>query len=443
VRCPRCGNDNPETNRFCGMCGASLVRTPDAASSPRNAESPPAASRSATPQIIKPSSGSAAHAAVQSFSHTSAVAPASGKPSDDKTSHDKPTDKQSAIRESAATDTEPVITGPSFLGLNRPSSHAAGIHSESSAKDAHEHLRSSRNVDYLLEDDEEPKHGWGKLLLVVVALALAVGFGYLHWKQGGFDWVTGGEKKPAPTAASPKEPASGSQPGSATPSTTPNGNASQSTAEGASTTPSGSTAQPGSASGSNPRAGATPESSSPSAPASAPPQANPSQAASQNAAATSESSRNAPPSPSSQGQPDNSNSPQKSGSTTASSAEAQPTPEETAPKPKPHKHSAAVPLDTVTEAERYIYGRGVRQDCDHGLRLLKRAAEQSNPKAMSSMGSLYSTGTCTPRDLPTAYRWYALALHQEPDNQALQNDLQKLWSQMTQPERQLAIKLSQ
>jgi TPR repeat protein len=97
----------------------------------------------------------------------------------------------------------------------------------------------------------------------------------------------------------------------------------------------------------------------------------------------------------------------------------------------------------VNEAERYIYGRGVRQDCDHGLRVLKSSADQSNPKAMISLGALYSTGTCTPRDLPTAYRWFALALHQQPDNQALQNDLQKLWSQMTQPERQLAIKLSQ
>jgi TPR repeat protein len=97
----------------------------------------------------------------------------------------------------------------------------------------------------------------------------------------------------------------------------------------------------------------------------------------------------------------------------------------------------------VAEAERYIYGNGVRQDCDRGMRLLKPTAEQSNPKAMISMGAIYSTGTCTPRDLPTAYRWFALALHKQPDNQALQDDLQKLWSQMTQPERQLAIKLSQ
>jgi TPR repeat protein len=77
------------------------------------------------------------------------------------------------------------------------------------------------------------------------------------------------------------------------------------------------------------------------------------------------------------------------------------------------------------------------------MREMKTAAEQSNAKAMISLGALYSAGTCAPRDLPTAYRWIALALHKEPDDQALQEDLQKLWSQMTQPERQLAIKLSQ
>ena len=69
--------------------------------------------------------------------------------------------------------------------------------------------------------------------------------------------------------------------------------------------------------------------------------------------------------------------------------------------------SAATPFernDSVAEAERYIYGRGEAQDCDHGVRLLKTNAQQSNAKAMISLGALYSTGTCTPRDLPTAYR---------------------------------------
>jgi hypothetical protein len=77
------------------------------------------------------------------------------------------------------------------------------------------------------------------------------------------------------------------------------------------------------------------------------------------------------------------------------------------------------------------------------LRLLKPAAAHSNVKAMITLGSLYSSGTCAPRDLPTAYRYFALALHEQPENPSLQTDLQNIWAKMTQPERQLAIKLSQ
>jgi len=104
---------------------------------------------------------------------------------------------------------------------------------------------------------------------------------------------------------------------------------------------------------------------------------------------------------------------------------------------------ALQPIDPVSEAQKYLYGRGVAQDCDRGLRLLKPAAKQSNPKAMIEMGALYSAGLCTPHDLPTAYRWFAMALRRDPENQAVQTDLKKLWGEMTQPERQLAIKLSQ
>ena len=70
-------------------------------------------------------------------------------------------------------------------------------------------------------------------------------------------------------------------------------------------------------------------------------------------------------------------------------------------------------------------------------------ANQGNTKAMVEMGALYSAGLCTPHDLPTAYRWFAIALRKDPANQAIQADLQKLWGEMTQPERQLAIKLTQ
>jgi hypothetical protein len=100
-------------------------------------------------------------------------------------------------------------------------------------------------------------------------------------------------------------------------------------------------------------------------------------------------------------------------------------------------------VDVVAEAQKYLYGKGVPQNCDHGLRLLKPAANAGNPKAMIEMGALYSAGLCTPRDLPTSYRWFAMALRKDPDNQSVATDLQKLWGEMTQPERQLAIRLSQ
>ena len=85
------------------------------------------------------------------------------------------------------------------------------------------------------------------------------------------------------------------------------------------------------------------------------------------------------------------------------SAPAEAAPRAAARKPAAAKPAAAIPaaakpvapkpVDSVTEAERYIYGRGVGQDCDHGLRLLKPAAAQSNVKAMISLGALYSTGS--------------------------------------------------
>jgi hypothetical protein len=395
VRCGRCGNDNAEANRFCGMCGAALVaKTQAAGHSPGQGPAGAAAGHAAAPRQ--------APVPVQ-------FVPVQSVP-----------ERAPLSSSDAGPNTRPIITGPSFLGLNTPVAGAGGGHAGDPQAGRDPRQRSSGNLDYLLEDEEEPKRGWGKLLLVVVALALAVGFGYLHWKQGGFDWLNASEKKPAaaakPTADAARSGAdSGGTTGSAA---TPDGAASDAGANGTATAPAtgGAAASPA-------------ESTAP--------QAIPSQATS--------------PAASSQAQPSDSDLPGDSASPTAGSdSHTQSLLEEPPAGPKAGTRKAAAakpvaakPVDPVTEAERYIYGRGVRQDCDHGMRLLKPAAEQSHPNAMISLGALYSTGTCAPRDLPSAYRWFALALHKQPDNQPLQDDLQKLWSQMTQPERQLAIKLSQ
>lgn len=418
MRCGHCGNENSEANRFCGMCGSPLV--PKTVPEPQARATVTPVERSVEAgSAVSPADPRAARSAVGATPviPSRAIAPPAAPP---------------PVASSAPVDSptidSPTISGPSFLGLNTPPD-GRSVSSSSSHDSLHP---SSRNLDYLLEDFEPPSRGWGKLVLFVIALALVGGFGYLRWKQGGFDWLTKNENKPAvatqPADAPPAATDSGSTPNAApapvgaTPTPAANGSVIPTdapTAAQAPPTPQTANAQAPVTQNSAPP-GATPEiSATPAGPVPVSPSpANPTD---------SNPPANAAPEPAS-----------TDSDTQSPQAEAPP-----ALKPRERKPTPAKPIDSVLEAERYIYGDGARQDCDRGLKLLKSAAEQSNPKAMISMGTLYSTGTCAPRDLPTAYRWFALALRKQPDNPALQDDLQKLWSQMTQPERQLAIKLSQ
>jgi len=313
---------------------------------------------------------------------------------------------------------EPVINGPSFLGLNRPPAPQTRRGSLSIDPQA---APSSGNLDYLLEE-EEPSGGTGKYVLIAVALLLAVGLGYLRWRNQGLPFLSSGSKKPAATqqeqSADAAQPSSSSA-GAATSTTSAPASPSSITPDPAPSTstpaagpaPASSVPTPAdTSSAAPPKADAKPVESAPAvAPSTAAPK--------ENNAEDSDSEEDTPPS--------------------------KPAPSESASKPALAKPPAAKPLDSVAEAQRYLYGKGVKQDCDRGLRLLKPAANNANPKAMIEMGALYSAGLCTPRDLPTAYRWFAMALRKEPDNESVQSDLQKLWGEMTQPERQLAIRLSQ
>jgi hypothetical protein len=449
VRCGRCGNDNAETNRFCGMCGAALV-PPSRPLAPGVGGPSAALNNPSTPRPAYPSQPAPARGA----------APAPAAASAGGAVERGPVLSSFDVARSDETEREPIISGPSFLGLNKPAARRSRLRDDSHAGGP-DHLRSSGNVDYLLEDDEEPKSGWGKLLLILVALVLAAGFGYLRWKQGGFDWLKAGDKKPAATQVAPDAGQSSGDNGSSATTAAPAG----ATAGGAPTAPTPATAgsatnstQNSSAPSQVPAAQTTPSQASPqqgSSQQSSPPQATAPATPSTDDGPQSQSPAAATQVTGSPNQPRATapadTAPQSTGDSAEQSSDSG---EELPPTAKAAAHRAATaraaaskpspakPIDTVAEAERYVYGSGgVRQDCDRGLRMLK-AAGQSDAKAMISLGSLYSTGTCAPRDLPTAYRWFALALHKQPDNQALQDDLQKLWSQMTPPERQLAIKLS-
>lgn len=110
------------------------------------------------------------------------------------------------------------------------------------------------------------------------------------------------------------------------------------------------------------------------------------------------------------------------------------------PKPAPSQPSAQGTQDADIElaGERYLYGNGLPQNCTRAESNLRTAATRGNSKAQTVLGTMYATGHCVGRDLPTAYRWFARALHQEPQNTRISDDLQVLWRQMTPQEKQLA-----
>ena len=403
MRCARCGNENLDGNRFCGMCGATLLTT-----------SVPVAAPSAQSSATRPTVA----AAPSSFPQ----GPAAGT---------QPQNPPSSRTSAPVSEQEQYISGPSFLGLNQPAPRKrASLSSDPRVRP------SSNNLDYLLDDEEEPRRGGaGKYVLILLALALAVGFGYLRWKNQGFGWLGPHVNKPSASAQDSGPTDTNSAPTPAPGSTSTPAPATSPTTTTAAPSPAANPAPPvgdPASNNSTPTPAAGNASPGPTPGGEAPPPESSRNPAATPAAAPPASGAKEPPVTA-----DDSDD-------TATEASAKPNHAEETPLAKPH--AAVKPVqqaDPVSEAQKYLYGRGVAQDCERGMRLLKPAASQSNPKAMIEMGALYSAGLCTPHDLPTAYRWFALALRRDPDNNAVQNDLQKLWGEMTQPERQLAIKLSQ
>lgn len=300
----------------------------------------------------------------------------------------------------------------------------------------------SRNLDYLLEDDEPKSHkGW--MLLLVVALALVGGLGWLRWRRDGLPLV-GSLAQPKPSAPA------------ATPSTDSSATSATSSAAPAPSNSPIPTSQPA-ANPSSP-APATSDAQSPpptAAPSSAPAASSPSPSTAL-PAATSGNDQPAASKPTSDSGSDSAatviTAPAQpktpAGAVPAAEPASAPTPAAKPaarnPSPAPTPKPAAKAADPVAMGEQFLYGRnGVPQNCDRGLRYIKPAADQSNTKAMITMGALYATGHCLSRDLPTAYRYFALALRSDPENGPLRQNVDMVWKQMTAEERKQAIRLTQ
>jgi hypothetical protein len=312
------------------------------------------------------------------------------------------------------------VGGPSFLGLGDD---------------------RTNDLDYLLE--EEPPRTHGRMYLALLLLVLSAGLLAWHWQRDGYPW-TGLAQSPATSKVAPASPpetaptATAPTPGTADPApaqTQPSQAAPGTVSGTAAQTTTGDGAQPVAAQPSTDNA----VSPSPITVVKPPDQATPSadgadpvdNAAKPSVAAPQAQDSDAPPAAS---------VPLPKERPAVPVAPPAPVQKPAMVKPSPTVPSVSPEDRLVDQGERYLYGRGVRADCALAQRNLMIGARQSNPKAQTLLGAMYATGHCVGRDLPTAYRWFAKALHGDPSNSRVQRDLEVLWKQMTPEERQLAMK---
>ena len=396
--CPQCGEDNSDSFRFCGMCGTLLDARRSAGVPVTN---PPAFTPKTANELELPGPVVVEKAAGSARNQVPSIAAPS------MLGLDQPTLDQPALD-------RPTLDRPGTF-LIGPDQHRFDptIPSQPSRDSLRE--RSFSGLDSFLEP-EQPRTGGRRILLLVVLLAALGAAGW--WTYNNYLGLRQGRKPDAAVASSP------------VPATVPTDAPSQ-----PSTKPAPQDVAPA------PDAGASP--------AVAPPTRVPA-APSDNATAASE------PTPES--------TPKTTPKTAESSASTKPETKPAVPKvalgdksaekseprrnlanaPKP---PAPAPPDSgdadFRKGEAYLYGRGAPENCDDAVKYLKAASAKSSAKARSAFGTMYATGHCVARDLPTSYLWFAMALQVDPNNQILEKDLNAIWNQMTPPERQMATRMKQ
>lgn len=237
----------------------------------------------------------------------------------------------------------------------------------------------SKDLTYLLEDEHEQPTSRVWIGVVLVFLVL---FGFFLWQMGGLEaflkWYQGGKPQIADT-----------QPVDGTTGTTP-----------------------------VPAASPTPETKTASAPA--------------------ESEKPAEPTPPKE---EPKEEPKQESTSEPKKAEEPPAPPEPkpevkkAPPPKPRPQPVvAKPVRPAPAASDPV------TECDRRLSFLRAGDSRGEAGATAQLGTMYYEGRCVARDLPTAYRLYARALHKDPNNSQIADTIANIWKQMSPAERQLAIK---
>ena len=394
--CPNCREDNASNFRFCGMCGTALE--------PRRPLGAPALDPlSAFPPAVPPASPS-----------RTANSPAPLRP----------VVVADALR--TADKAVPPVTGPSILGLNQP---AVNLHSTDPSTPHEPDLRqpsmdllrerSFSGLDSFLEP-EQPKTGGRRILLMVVLLA-ALG-GAAWWTYTNYLGATEG-RKPEPATSSAGEASAdkpSTQAGTQDAAPAPATGSSQAAVPSAAVP---SAAVPG---------GRVPESQTENA------SAGPDAARKTADAAPKPAAEPKPVTPPPVVQPKTKTAPAEK---RAATREPGLTSAKASISPSPA--TADIGDADFRKGEAYLYGRGAGENCGEAVKYLKAASAKSNAKARSAFGTMYATGHCVQRDLPTSYLWFALALRVDPNNQILEKDLNAVWNQMTPPERQMATRMKQ
>jgi hypothetical protein len=367
MRCHHCGNENPDTNNFCGGCGTRLTKPapsftlgtqpssflsnggtvftttiPQSAATTQEYMEPLAATseRSATTEIVE------------------------AQPSD----LPKPDPSNEPV-----TETQPSISGPSFLGLtNAPETEG----------------------DYLLLDEpRRSRTGWYIVCLLVIAAAVAVG--WFEWKK-----ISAPEPQTPPTAPQSQvqpPPASSSQ---------------QSPAASGSQLPQSddtgdhlTTVDP-----SVKNWGGTSDIS-----------ADPNAVKDDPSATRSDMTRQA-------------RDAAKRRREEKQQDEAKPQPAKV--KPMSEKQPDPQQNKLLLLGEKYLYGGGaIARNCEQAIVYFRAAAEQDNVPAMSHLAALYESGECSKRDPEQAYSWLKRAHDADPSNPWIERDMQIMQRQMSSQQR--------
>jgi hypothetical protein len=296
------------------------------------------------------------------------------------------------------------------------------------------------DYNYLLED-EQPKRTYWRFLLLLLIFGIGGGLVWLQYSRAGSGWTPpwANQKPTTPVDAS-------QQPPQQAPTTTQQANNTPPPpAAGTGAAPTGEQSAAPNASGNPPQ---PKESDIP--PTAGQPANGPENQQVPPTSSTSDQPAAPPAAANTEKKP-----PETPAAKTDSAAETAAAEPEKAEPPAPKKSvkpSGAKPAATVaanpddalvSSAENYLYGRGVPQNCDRAIISLRSAAGRQNARAFSLLGTMYATGHCVSKDLPNAYRWFALASRQQSDNMWVQKNLEMIWREMTPQERQLATQRSQ